>query len=273
MSGNDWWNRKQATERPTGPTCRPGWFEDFHRRYCIPAFVVGKELPPIHPITRQLRGLQGGGKTVSKTLSACGVACVAGKADDGSKRIKLHCQSFGEARQRFLVALCFVYRPWLDILMIESCTSCEMEPLFGRTLWIWILEWIGFCDLFQKMWCDPVCMTGAEELGTPPKLSLGPTDKVFGDEGTWSQFPLSVLDEKTDTKSRYKEDFVSLDPDFFFQQMSKKIGTIGWPHPKYVVSVNQWICWSTGPTKFQRVAKEGECDNSVPFTFTYGRGN
>ena len=49
--------------------------------------------------------------SVSKTLSACGVACVAGKADDGSKRIKLHCQSFGEARQRFLVALCFVYRP------------------------------------------------------------------------------------------------------------------------------------------------------------------
>ena len=51
---------------------------------------------------------------------------------------------------------------------------------------------------------------GAEELGTPPKLSLGPTNKVFGDEG---------------------------------------------------------------PTKFQRVAKEGDCDNSVPFTFTYGRGN
>ena len=115
---------------------------------CICCWEGASTDPSNHsPTPRTPRWRQNGVQN-SFRLRCC---CVAGKADDGSKRIKLHCQSFGEARQRFLVALCFVYRPWLDILMIESCTSCEMEPLFGRTLWIWILEWIGFCDLFQKM--------------------------------------------------------------------------------------------------------------------------
>ncbi len=144
MSGNDWWNRKQATEGPT--FTRPERFETMiFAEKNLQSICLGRSFHEwsIQPLANSKDSKVG---VLCKTLSAWHTVLLA-RQMTGRSALNCIAKALGK-RGSALVAL-YLYTDYnscagtTDIWWLNPALVLWNGAIVW-TLWIW-LEWIGFC--------------------------------------------------------------------------------------------------------------------------------